>query len=72
MNFFKVTQNTVKGPRLDAFTRLLHILNKLMLLPTNLKRIKETIRKCPNKIKHIHGKDEFLAGFPHHKGKKYL
>ena len=56
MNFFKVTQNPVKGPRLDAFTSLLHILNKFMLLLANLKCIKETISKCPNS--NIHGKDE--------------
>lgn len=54
MNFFKVTQNTVKGPRLNAFTRLFHILNKFMLLPTNLKQcIKKTISKCRNKKKKI-------------------
>jgi hypothetical protein len=50
MNVIEVAQNTVKRLRLDAFTRLIHILNKFMLLPANLICIKEIISKCPSKI----------------------
>lgn len=48
VNVIKVAQNTVKSPRLDDSTRLLHTLNKFMLLLTNLKH-KGNI-KWPNKI----------------------
>lgn len=50
MNVIEVAQNTAKRLRLNTFTRLLHTLNKFMLLLTNLMHIKETISKCLKNI----------------------